>query len=362
MATGLGIRDFTKVYRELRYAGEGAFRLSEVEHNAYLNRLTIEVTHYDASRSVSYKTNPENTHWGYLTSFKGSSVISNIPVKFVRQRVYENINQGIWDYHNAEESADVITGAIQFFGNLALGELSSVGDGVGVVGILINAVEGVELLTAPAFAWLYEQITGEESPEDVPTKAYTPYPIVSPFPDVWKFKADIPISFLFRLESWYLVNPAVYITSNPTDTSDETEGEDEYPQPDEGDGDGDSQEFPTSSPNNTENDPRDGGQKPAAPLQPGTSYVWSGQFSGTLLGGSGSPETYAAAVSFNALGNQDPFTARATSQFLISRNGESFFSGLEVLDRFGQVIGVFYQGTGFRAGAHTITVTASLPM
>jgi hypothetical protein len=362
MPTGLGIRDFTKVYRELRYANEGALRLSEIEHNAYLNRLTIEVTHYDANRAINYKTNPGNTHWGYVTSFKGSSVIDSKAIKFVRHRVYEKINQGVWNYHQNKESVDVVATAVQTFGNLALGELSSVSDGIGLVGILINAVEGVELLTAPAFAWLYEVVTGEESPEDIPTKAYTPYPIVSPYPDVFKFKGDIPCSFLFRLESWYLVNPAVYITANPTDTSDETEGEDEYPEPQAGDGDGGSQEFPESSPNDQENDARDGGQKPAQPLEPATGYAWNGVFSGVLLGGGGQPENYTTGVTFSALGNQFPFTARATSQALISKDGETFYSGLEVLDRFGQVIGVFYQGTGFRAGAHTISVTATVNM
>lgn len=257
MPTGLNIRDFQKTYREVQYANSGSIRLTEVEHNAYLQRLTVEITNYDAPRAINYKTLPENTHWGYLTSFKGSSVIESKAVKFVKQRVYEQINQGIWEYHQNEENASVITGAIQTYGNLALGELSSLGDGVGIVGILINAIEGVEDLTAPAFAWLYEQVTGEESPEDVPTKNYTPYPVASPFPDVFKFQTDIPASFLLRLESWYLLNPAVYITSNPTDTSDETEDEGEYPLPSPGDGDGDGSEFPEESPIDPTSDPRD---------------------------------------------------------------------------------------------------------
>lgn len=257
MATGLGIRGFFKEYRELRYSDSGSIRLTEVEHNAYVNRLTVEITNFDAPRAINFKTLPENTHWGYLTSFKGSSVLENTPVKFVKQRVFDLTNSAIWQYHQHKENADVTTGAIQTYGNLALGELSSLGDGVGIVGILINAVEGLEDITAPVFAWLYEQVTGGESLDDAPTKAYTAYPIASPFPDVFKFKSDIPLSFLFRLESWYLVNPAVYITSNPTDSGDATEGEDEYPTPLSGDGDGDGSEFPFPDAPDPDSDPRD---------------------------------------------------------------------------------------------------------
>ena len=54
-----------------------------------------------------------------------------------------------------------------------------------------------------------------------------------------------------------MVNPTVYITSNPTDTGDETEGEDEYPAPEAGDGGGAGEEFPPSSPRDNDNDPRD---------------------------------------------------------------------------------------------------------
>ena len=47
------------------------------------------------------------------------------------------------------------------------------------------------------------------------------------------------------------------MTSNPTDTSDETEGESEYPSPIPGNGDGGGQEFPGPSERDPSNDPRD---------------------------------------------------------------------------------------------------------
>jgi len=257
MATGLNIRDFTKVYRELRYADSGSIRLTETEHNAYLLRLTIEVTHYDAYRSVNFKTLPENTHWGYCTAFKGSSVVSNTPIKFTKQRVFELINKGIWDYHQATETLQVLTSVVQKFGNLALGELSSLSDGIGVVGIVINLLEGLEDITEPAVEWLIEQVVPGDITPNNPAQKYTAYPVASPFPDVFKFQTDIPASFLFRLESWYLVNPLVYTVSNPTDTSDETEDEGEYPSPQAGDGDGAGQEFPQESERDPRNDSRD---------------------------------------------------------------------------------------------------------
>lgn len=362
MPTGLNIRDFTKVYRELRYANEGAIRLSEVEHNAYLNRLTIEITHYDAYRSVNYKSNPETTHWGYCTAFKGSSVISNQPIKFVKQRVFEGINQGIWNYHEATESVKLSVAATESGVNSLIAGGVLGGATGALISLFVEAVEGLENVAGPALAWLVGSEQAGENEGGGSGNSYTAYPITSPFPDVFKFKSDVPVSFLFRLESWYLVNPSVYAVSNPTDTSDETEGEDEYPEPEAGDGNGDSQDFPESSPNDPENDPRDGGQKPEPPIDPSANYVWSGTFSGVLLGGSGSAENYTASVTFTTTGNQFPFTAKAGASALIVRNGETFYNGLEVYDRFEQLIGTFYQGTGFRDGAHTITVTPSVSM
>lgn len=257
MPTGLTIRDFSKVYRELQYSEQGSIRLSEIEHNAYLNRLTIEITHYDASRSVNYKTLPDNTHWGYLTSFKGSSVINSLAVKFVKQRVFEHINHGIWHYHQATESTVINKGLLENTANAIL-QTGLLGDATSfLVRQLLEATEFVEGEINEATRWLigYEYFTG--SPPELADNSYTAFPIASPYPDVWKFKSDIPCSFKFRLESWYLVNPVVYVTANPTDTSDETEDESEYPTPDPGNGDGGGQEFPASSAPDPSSDPRD---------------------------------------------------------------------------------------------------------
>jgi hypothetical protein len=95
-------------------------------------------------------------------------------------------------------------------------------------------------------------------------ESYTAFPIASPFPDIAKFKADIPCSFLWRLEAWYLADPAFYEENAPTDSSDATDGESEYPDPDQGDGDGDGDEFPDSDAPGAGRDPRDffGGSLP----------------------------------------------------------------------------------------------------
>jgi hypothetical protein len=271
MATGLGIRNFTKVYRESQYTNQGSLILSGTEHNAYLNRLTVEVTHFDAYRSENFKTLPENTHWGYLTQFKGSSVLSSTPVKFVKQRVFEHINQGIWAYHQTTENVRLLNASTESGVNslIAGGVL---GDATGaLIRIFIKAKEGLGDTFDNAAAWLlgYEQAgdggVGEAG------NSYTGFPIASPFPDAFKFKADIPVSFKFRLESWYLVNPIIYITSNPSDASDETNGEDEYPSPEPGNSDGKGQEFPPASAPASGSDPRDYATKPG---QPGTG-VWT---------------------------------------------------------------------------------------
>lgn len=247
MGTGLGIRDFIKVYREVQYSEQGSIRLTETEHNAYLNRLTLEVTHYDAYRSVNFKTAPDNTHWGYFTAFKGSSVCDSKAVKFAKQRVFECINQGIWNYHQNTESV-VINSELQVA--VANSIVSKVLDqAIPFPGfeLIIKDVEAFEDNAGPLFKWLFEIQDENDGTEPPSNKRYTGFPVVSPFPDVFKFKSDIPLSFKFRLESWYLVNPAVYILSNPTDSEDATDDESEYPSPDPGNGSGEGANFPPSS-------------------------------------------------------------------------------------------------------------------
>lgn len=358
MPTGLLIRDFEKRYREVRYANQGAFRLSEVEHNAYLNRLTIEVTDFNAYRSISYKTLPDNTHWGYCTAFKGTSVVSNLPVKFARQRVFEHINQGIYSYHQSTESLNLSTASSESGINALIqgGVLGEATDAL--IRLFVEAKDALSGSFSNAAAWLVGSRPLGSSNAGEPAYSYTAFPVASPFPDLWKFKADIPVSFLFRLESWYLVNPAVYILSNPTDTSDETEGEDEYPEPDMGDGSGSSDDFPTSSPNDPENDSRDGGQKPAPPILPGTIYTWSGTVTGMHLAANPPrAEAYSGVVEFQAQGNQFPFTAAGDQSEIINYLGESWSAGVSVKDRFGQTVFVYAPNVGFRRGAHTVSVT-----
>lgn len=254
---GLLIRDFEKRYREVRYESEGSIRLTEIEHNAYLNRITLEVTHYDGYRAVNYKTNPDNTHWGYVTSFKGTSVTANLPVKFSKQRIFELINQGIWNYHQHSESLNIATATTQSGVNSlisggVLGEATEA-----LVKLFVKAKDSLGNSLENAAAWLvgYEPIVSGTGGE--PDYSYTAFPIGSPFPDVFKFKSDIPVSFLFRLESWYLVNPAVYIVANPTDSGDETAGEDEYPNPEQSPEGSPGNGFPPSSPPDPNSDPRD---------------------------------------------------------------------------------------------------------
>lgn len=260
MPTGALIRDFFKEYRELRFTTSGSFELSEIEHNAYLQRLTVQIDEIDSQRYLNRKTLPDHSHYGYLTMFKGTAVIERVPVEFPKQRVFERINQGVWNYHQSTEDR-LIEGA----------EKTSLIRKIFPAGFAEDVLD-------PAFDWLDNQFIwtidltlarwfvdfgsgdfdgigagdGGES-----ANLYRAYPVASPFPDIFKFKGDIPLSFRFRLESWYLVNPAVYIVDNPTDTDDETEGEDEYPEPEIGDGDGDGDEFPDPDPIPSGRDPRD---------------------------------------------------------------------------------------------------------
>lgn len=260
MSTGLLIRDFNKDYRELRYANSGSIRFSEIEHNAYRLALTLEITHIDAPRYGNKKTLPDNTHYGYCTLFKGSTVTASISIKYPKFRVFDIINNGIWQYHQHTESLQLLAGGVQELVN----EQSSYF--VATPGfVTFDTCKTLRFLFPPGadpvadlvlrLADCGDALAGDGE-RDLAT-GYRAFPIASPFPDIVKFKADIPLSFLWRLEMWYLLNPAVYIADNPTDTGDETEDEDEYPDPDQGDGDGDGDEFPDSDLPDPDSDPRD---------------------------------------------------------------------------------------------------------
>lgn len=271
MATGLNIRDFQKRYREVRYESQGSFRLTNIEHNAYLNRLTVEITHYDAYRSVSYKTLPDNTHWGYLTSFKGSSVVDNLAIKFAKQRAYEKIHDGIWNYHQATENIALLGEISSLIGNQVVDKLKDEALPLPYIEFVLDLVENVEDATDSFLEWVLRAPEASDSGPIGSTSQYTAFPVASPYPDLWKFKSDVPCSFLFRLESWYLVNPIVYSVSNPTDSEDATDDEGEYPTPDPGDGSGQGAEFPPSGAPDSRSDSRDFAEDVG---QPGTG-VWT---------------------------------------------------------------------------------------
>lgn len=260
MATGALIRDFQKDYRELRYSDSGSIELSEVEHNAYRAALTLEITHVDAPRYGSKKTLPDNTHYGYVTLFRGSTVTDTLAIKYPKFRVFDIRNQGIWNYHQLTESvqlgAGVSVAAANASGSGVLGRLGSLATGTICFLIGIDYAQGGGGPVSDFVLDFFDCDDPDGGSRDV-SRRYRAFPIATPFPDIAKFKSDIPCSFLWRLELWYLVNPAVYITDNPTDTGDETEGEDEYPSPEQGDGDGDGDEFPDSDEPDPGRDSRD---------------------------------------------------------------------------------------------------------
>jgi hypothetical protein len=263
MPTGALIRDFHKEYRELRFTTSGSFELSEIEHNAYLQRLTVQIDEIDSQRYLNRKTLPDHSHYGYLTMFKGTSVIERLPVEFPKQRVFERINQGLWDYHQQTESLVMtITALSKTMQSVANAIIERADEGWGTADIckLNRFLDTFEDPLDPLAFFIIGCSDDLPSVQTRDVSEYRGFPVASPFPDIFKFKGDIPLSFRFRLESWYLVNPVIYIVDNPTDTSDETEGENEYPEPEIGDGDGEGNEFPDPDPRQSGRDPRDYGE------------------------------------------------------------------------------------------------------
>lgn len=267
----LGVRDFFKSTRELRFTDSGSIRLSGIEHNAYEIRLTVEITHVAGVNYENRKYLPPQGHYGYLTTLKGSSVSDSLPVSFPKERVYSQVFQGIWDWHNTVENRSVSDNllSLMLYRYIAAEIYEDAPFFLRMLWQLpFNEEEQENYLEVQL-----EEIFGEDLPviegEIVDNdNGYRPYPVTSPYPDIFKFKADRPTSFLFRLECFYLVNPAFYITTSPVDTSDETEGEDEYPIPEITPA-GEPPDFPGPNGADPSSDPRDFGVGSGSP-PPGT--------------------------------------------------------------------------------------------
>jgi hypothetical protein len=161
--------------------------------------------------------------------------------------VFDVVNSGIWQFHQHTESlktAVLLLSEMQVSVGNAIVERAD--DGWGSADIC-KVIRWLDFVPDPLDRLTYFlSDCGAElpDPQAKDLETYRAFPIASPFPSIAKFKADIPCSFLWRLDAWYLVNPAVYVNDNPTDTGDETDGEDEYPVPDSVP---DSEDFPPSS-------------------------------------------------------------------------------------------------------------------
>lgn len=330
--TGALIRDFFKQYRELRYTNQGSIGLSEIEKNAYRLALTLEITHLDAPRYSNLKTLPENTHFGYATLFRGSTVTDTVAIKYPKFRVFDIINQGIWEYHQATESQQLGASVVQ----LSVEENGRniwdlLGEGaysvVRIFALLVAGGDGLD----PSEQWVLDAFPPGNQPEEYQEfdKFYRGFPVASPFPDTVKFKSDVPCSFLWRLEAWFLVNPVVYIADSPTDSGDETEGEDEYPQPNQGDGDGDGSEFPRPSAKDVENDPRDYGTSNEPPPFEGgqcaTAYDVTVVYSDVL---NGTPRGFSRTLRVpGPVGGLGPFS-ETDGELSLSAGGQKYRTGL----------------------------------
>jgi hypothetical protein len=216
--------------------------------------LTLEITHINAPRYGNNKTLPMNTHYGYVTLFKGSTVTGSLAIKYPKFRVFDIVNQGIWEYHQATETlVSSVSVTAENVVQVANAIIDRADEGWGTEDIC-KVLRFVDDEQGFLDSLLFSVLDCDEQPPQPSAKElnqYRAFPIASPFPDVVKFLSDVPLSFLWRLELFYLVNPAVYIFDNPTDTGDQTEGEEEYPEPD-----GESP-FPPSSPGDPDSDPRD---------------------------------------------------------------------------------------------------------
>lgn len=247
-------REFFKQSRRENFDDSGSIRLTEVEQNAYRTVVTFEAVDLDGGRYFNTKTLPDNTHYGYATVFEGDSVVREVGVKYPLCRLSDTRNELLWHRYTTEELVDFIVQTSEATANATIEALSEATPDI--LEFAIQLFNPTSETGDRVYEWLLSLVSQPDDSQ--PPEQFTALPVDTPHPTVIKFKADLPMRFSLRLDSWFLANPVVYIFGSDVDSGEPTEGEGEYPDggdtgnPDGGSyGDGGESELPTDS------DPRD---------------------------------------------------------------------------------------------------------
>lgn len=344
-------REFFKQSRRENFDDSGSIRLTEVEQNAYRNVITFEAVDLAAPRYFNFKTLPENTHYGYATYFEGDSVTKVEPIKFPLYRLSDSRNEMLWHFYQTQEVVNLIQGFNEAIANAVVEQLKDTAPN-----LIRFLIELTEPTTGPAdriWEWVISLVSDDTQPP--PAEPFIPLPIDTPHPTVIKFKADVPMRFSLRLDSWFLANPVVYIVGSVVDTDEPTEDEGEYPDRDgTGNPDGGTYGDGSESPLPLDSDPRDTPEG-SFEFEPGVAYSTEYRVSGTVLGNQGDDEPYTNVLTIAQI-LPSGATVDASDSFLVNENGKTYYSGLVIRNSVGLDQTRIFVGVGFPKGGHTLTI------
>jgi hypothetical protein len=217
-------REFFKETRRKNFDDLGSVRLTLIEQEAYRVIVTFEAVDIDGFRYRNFKYLPTESFLGYATVFEGASVLRADPLRWNLQRLSDTRNTLLWNYYAAGELGRLVVSSSELNAKTVVEEVA---EGVPPsFSYVLQLVDPVVDSVDSAVTWVLDKF-GDDETQPGGTD-YTPPPVDSPHPTVIKVKTDIPMRFSLIVDSWYLVNPAAFITGGLVDSDEATDGEDEF--------------------------------------------------------------------------------------------------------------------------------------
>jgi hypothetical protein len=208
-------RPFIIETREIEVRERGTLPLTDRERAAYRVAVTVDVRSAVGRGFPNFKVNPERNHFGFLTFFLGAAVVDEKPLRFVKERVYDEINP--------EARQDVLFTEVQLAFVRILEQIFQY--------LLDSGLGSFPALTLE-FLFAVGQAVGLIVEPESGTFQYVLPPRLSPFPSEIKFSLERLAQVRVRITSWHFVDQVTQALVPVTDPNDPTDGEDERPIPD----------------------------------------------------------------------------------------------------------------------------------
>lgn len=294
------------------FRGQGSYRFTFAQRRSLVLACDVEIVSVTKQPYESLKSVPPNGHYGFAVLFHGSTPIKRVDLEFPATRIFYARN-------------DVAS-------HWVASELAT-----------IRALQGITTSydclspTSKGCASL-----GLANPEG---------PILPGHPET-VVKVKVPETSQFNIVVYWMPIPDLGATNIEIDGSDGSDGLDEFPQPSVNDPNNPFGGNPPESIPNPNSDPRDFG---AAEGPQGFQYRII--VSGTAIGAQGFIVNYGPsdAGTFSLRPNQLPLSADASNNRSPIPGPPDTFLGLEIRDRFGQLVTLFGPPIAFPKGGHTVT-------